>query len=93
MWVFRAVVRVNTAPQCGHSDLAAAPERSRWCRSKLLKVENSRPLQPWSQHCGFGRDSITRTWLSGSGVPAVEPGVTNGEGATGIRESGLVVMG
>jgi hypothetical protein len=27
----------------------------------LLKVENSRPLQPWSQHCGRGRELITRT--------------------------------
>ena len=66
--VFLAVDRVNTAPQWGHSDFAAAPDRSRWCLRRLLNVENSRPLQPWSQHCGFGRDSRTRTWASGSEV-------------------------
>lgn len=45
-WILRAVVRVKTAPQIGHSALATTPDLSRWCRSRLLKVENSRPLQP-----------------------------------------------
>jgi hypothetical protein len=26
----------------------------------LLKVENSRPSHPWSQHCGRGRELTTR---------------------------------
>ena len=64
MWMLRAVVRVNTAPQIGHSALATTPDFSRWCRSRLLKVENSRPLQPWSQHWDRGRELITRTWCS-----------------------------
>lgn len=45
-WMFLAVVRVNTAPQMGHSALATTPDFSRWWRSRLLKVENSRPLHP-----------------------------------------------
>jgi hypothetical protein len=36
--------------------LAAAPDFSRWWRRRLLKVENWRPLQPWSQHWGLARD-------------------------------------
>lgn len=46
----RAVVRVNSAPQFGHVALDAWPDFSRWCRSRLLKVENCLPLQPCSQH-------------------------------------------
>lgn len=53
-WPLRAVVRVNSAPHLGQLDLDAVPDFSRWCLSKLLKVENGRPLQPCSQHCGFG---------------------------------------
>lgn len=60
-WPFRAVVRVNSAPQSGHDALVAWPDFSRWCRSRLLKVENWRPLQPWSQHIGLGRLCTTRT--------------------------------
>ena len=67
-WIFRAVVRVNTAPQIGHSAFATTPDFSRWCLKRLLKVENSRPLQPWSQHCGRGLEVIKRTSLSGPGA-------------------------
>jgi hypothetical protein len=41
-----AVLRVNTAPHRGHVDFDAVPDFSRWCRSKLLWVEKSLPLQP-----------------------------------------------
>lgn len=58
----RAVVLVNSAPQFGHEALIACPDFSRWCRSKLLNVENCRPLQPCSQQRGFGRLCTTRTW-------------------------------
>ena len=34
------------------------PLFSRWCLRRLLNVENCRPLQPWSQHCGLGRDDM-----------------------------------
>lgn len=68
MCPFRAVVRVNSAPQRGHTDFAAVPDFSRWCRRRLLKVEKWRPLHPWSQHCGFGLEFSTRTPGS-SGVP------------------------
>lgn len=54
-------MRVNTAPHTGHSAFATTPDFSRWCRRRLLNVENSRPLQPWSQHCGRGRELRTRT--------------------------------
>lgn len=53
-WPFRAVVLVNSAPHLGQYDLEAVPDFSLWCRKRLLKVENWRPLQPCSQHCGFG---------------------------------------
>lgn len=59
-WPLRAVVRVNSAPHLGQYDLAAVPDFSRWCRRRLLKVENWRPLQPCSQHCGLGRWFSTR---------------------------------
>ena len=45
-WPFLAVVRVNSAPQLGQVALAAWPDFSRWCLSRLLKVENWRPLHP-----------------------------------------------
>jgi hypothetical protein len=60
-WPFRAVVLVNSAPQFGQDAFAAWPDFSLWCRSKLLNVENCRPLQPCSQHWGFGRLCTTRT--------------------------------
>lgn len=66
MCPLRAVVRVNSAPQRGQYDLAAVPDFSRWCRSRLLNVENWRPLHPCSQHCGFGRELSTRTPRSGA---------------------------
>lgn len=56
-----AVVRVNSAPHLGQYDFAAVPDFSRWCLNKLLNVENWRPLHPWSQHCGFGRELTTFT--------------------------------
>lgn len=66
MCPLRAVVRVNSAPQRGHADLAAVPDFSRWWRSKLLKVENCRPLHPWSQHWGFGLELMILTPLPSS---------------------------
>ena len=61
MCPLRAVVRVNSAPHFGQVGLEATPDFSRWWRSRLLNVENFRPLQPWSQHCGFGCECTTRT--------------------------------
>lgn len=55
-----AVVRVNSAWHLGQKDFAAVPDFSRWWRSRLLKVENWRPLQPWSKHWGLGRELRTR---------------------------------
>jgi len=69
MWPFLAVVRVNSAPQLGQTDFVAAPDFSRWCRKRLLKVENWRPLQPCSQHCGLGRLCTTLTWSAESDDP------------------------
>jgi hypothetical protein len=60
IWPFRAVVRVNSAPHRGQVLFDAVPDFSRWCRKRLLNVENCRPLQPCSQHCGFGREFNTR---------------------------------
>ena len=80
-WIFRAVVRVNTAPHTGHSALATTPDFSRWCRKRLLKVENSRPLQPWSQHCGRGLELTTRTCRSLSD-PGKDSGGEKTESAT-----------
>lgn len=67
MCPLRAVVLVNSAPQLGHVDFAAWPDFSRWCRRRLLNVENWRPLQPCSQHWGLGRLWTTRTWLWSAG--------------------------
>lgn len=72
-WILRAVVRVNTAPHIGHSALATTPDFSRWWRRRLLNVENSRPLQPWSQHCGRGRKLDTPAGRSES-VAAADSG-------------------
>lgn len=75
-------MRVKTAPQTGHSAFATTPDFSRWWRRRLLKVENSRPLQPCSQHWGLGRKLRTRTgrsWAVWSvGVEAVGVGVVKG---------------
>jgi hypothetical protein len=67
---FLAVVLVKTVPQYGHSDFVAVPDFSLWCRSKLLNVENCRPLHPWSQHCGFG---LLPTTLTPSSTPVLLP--------------------
>jgi hypothetical protein len=91
-WIFRAVVRVNTAPQIGHSALATTPDFSRWWRRRLLNVENSRPLQPWSQHCGRGRELTTRTG-SESDVAAELDGEYIGSGETIGRGWELVDAG
>lgn len=66
MCPFLAVVLVNSAPQLGHEDLLATPDFSRWWRRRFEKVLNWRPLHPWSQHWGLGRDCTTRTWSRGS---------------------------
>lgn len=63
----RAVVLVNSAPQRGQYDFVAVPDFSRWCLSRLLNVENCRPLQPWSKHCGFLGFSTIRIESSGFG--------------------------
>lgn len=64
-WPLRAVVLVNSAPHRGQYDFVAVPDFSRWCLSKLLKVENWRPLQPCSQHWGLERgSSILMAWGS-----------------------------
>lgn len=52
-------------------DLVAAPGFSRWCRSRLLKVKNCRPLQSCSQYWGlvhvsrifilFGETTVTES--------------------------------
>jgi hypothetical protein len=59
-WILRAVVRVKVAGQMGHSALETAPDFSRWCRLKLLKFENTLPLQEWSQHCNRVFELIIR---------------------------------
>lgn len=46
MCPFLAVVRVNSAPHRGQLLLAAFPDFSRWCRNRLLNVENCLPLHP-----------------------------------------------
>lgn len=50
MCPFLAVVRVNSAPHRGQMLLDAVPDFSRWCRRRLLNVENCLPLHPCSQH-------------------------------------------
>ena len=45
-----AELRVNTAPHKGQVALAVALDLSFLCLMRLLFDENSRPLQPWSQH-------------------------------------------
>ena len=88
MCPFLAVVRVNSAPHRGQELLEAVPDFSRWCRSRLLNVENCLPLHPCSQHWGFGRELITRgitglPWVLGdeesAGTDALEGGALGGD--------------
>ena len=46
---FRAELRKKTASQKEHRSFADSPLRSRWCRVRLLRLENNRPLQQDSQ--------------------------------------------
>ena len=90
-WPLRAVVRVNSVPQCGHTALAAEPLFSRWWRRRLLKVLNCRPLQPWSKHCGLGRDVRTRNPdVDGSAGADSSAGYTPGAGTAGAGWEGMV---
>lgn len=68
---FLAVVLVNSAPHLGQYDFADVPDFSLWCRSKLLNVENWRPLHPCSQHWGLGRWLSTRIDESPMGCFAI----------------------
>jgi hypothetical protein len=56
-------MRVKQAPQTGHSCFTKFPPFSRLCRLRLLTVENSRLLRPWSQHWGLP------CWLQCPGPP------------------------
>ena len=75
-WPLRAVVLVNSAPQLGQDAFEAWPDFSRWCRSRLLKVENCRPLHPCSQQRGLGRLWTTLTWPAST--PFIPEGITAG---------------
>jgi hypothetical protein len=54
-WPFLAPFLVNSASQYGQTAFVVIPF-SRWWRRRLLKVENWRPLYPWSKQRGFGRE-------------------------------------
>lgn len=102
MCPFLAVVRVNSAPHRGHVLLEAVPDFSRWCRNRLLNVENCRPLHPCSQHWGFGRELITRgitglPWVLGdeerAGTDALEAGTLGGESYAWYAVGAVLVGG
>ena len=59
-----AVTRVNSPPHWGHSTFFALPDFSFWCLFRLLHVENTRPLQPCSQHCALPSPFAAAAWLS-----------------------------
>lgn len=68
-----AELRVKIAPHRGHTPFVLAPDLSFTCLTKLLLDENSRPLQPWSQHRCFPPRSIDRSSLLGLPRKSVIP--------------------
>ena len=68
---FLAELLLNKASQNEQRSLAAKPRRSRWCRTRLLLLENFRPLQHWSQQ----RRDCDCSWRLFGGALSLLPNV------------------